>query len=180
VPGCAPEDYAFFEALLGGASPEAVAARHALDARRTAGFLKRLEELGVLDRLPAGRVRLRVQGTHNWLHGGPMQRRFITEENIAFVEECERHLATAAQSREHFLTSSERRISKESLALIVIELRETFARFRRMAQRDELLEPSDRLTSVRWLALLAPRPGTFERHLDAPRPLEPARRPRRG
>lgn len=159
-----PCDYAFFDELMKRKLPMQIRDDYKLTKKNVAAILRRLETHALIERQTGDRVKLMVEGTHNWLHGGPMQRYFFYEENITFLSTTIRQLGPNLPS-DHFITGADRRVLPTTLTDFIKELRETFVRFRKKAQTEESLLPAESLVSVKWLACLAPYQLPFRRYL---------------
>lgn len=60
----------YFDHLIQGWTPKKIERVHQLSARSTQRYLKVLEEIGLIQRLPSGKVKLEVQGEPIWREQG--------------------------------------------------------------------------------------------------------------
>lgn len=163
-----PADYAFFADLLKGRTPAQIREEYGVTKARAGEILRRLEAACLIERLAGDGIRLLVEGTHNWIHGGPMQLRFIAEDNATFLEFVAAKLGPSFPD-DHFFTGADRRVSEATAKDFIRELRDTFIRFRKKAQTEESLMPEDKLIAVKWVACLAPYVSSFGQYLRAER-----------
>lgn len=88
-----PSLLAYLNQLLLGASPRKIQRAFRLGERRAARILHTLERIGLLERHPEGKIRLRVQGQPRWRANGPLFRAlkrravedFLAGERLAAV-----------------------------------------------------------------------------------------------
>jgi DNA-binding Xre family transcriptional regulator len=148
-----PSYYAFLRALLETHGDlKELLQRLKLNESSTMKYLRKLEELKLLDRLPKGRIKLKVDGTHNWLDGGPFQKKFLKTDNRDFIE----YLSTAFQQERHYMTTSDRHIHPDTFNSLLSDLKGLASQYRKRAYRDELYYPKKDLIQVKWLIGAAP------------------------
>lgn len=148
-----PSYFAFFQELLEkNLSPKEVRTKHGINQHSVAKYLRQLDKMGLIEWLPYDRVKLKVQGTQNWLDGGPLQQKFLPADNLAFLKNVEKNF----QKESHFLTTSNRHVHPETLRALISELRPLFSSFRKRVYRDEVFYPKSELISTKWLMGIAP------------------------
>jgi DNA-binding Xre family transcriptional regulator len=152
-----PSYFAFFKQLVdAGLTPKEICTKHRLSAHSLPKYLRRLEGLGLVDWLAGDRVRLKVRGTQNWLSRGPLVKKFLHAENLAFLAYLEENF----DRESHLFTSSTRRMHPETLRTLNMELRSLFASYRARVYRDEVFYPPSELVDTKWLLGLAPFQAT--------------------
>jgi len=145
-----PGHQVFLYRLRDGRTPAQIRAEFALSARGLARYLKDLEQLGVLDRLPGDRIALKVQGVHMFRRGGPLWRKHGAEavrDMFAFLADA----PEPATGRATLWSQSQNRLSQESVAALCAELEEISVRYRRTAQREKAVLPPERLVDAKWI-----------------------------
>ncbi len=148
-----PAYYAFLRGLLETSSdPAMLRKRYKLSDSSLRKYLKKLEQLRLLERLPKDQIRLNVQGTHNWLEGGPFQKKFLKTDSREFVE----YLTGTFHLPRHFMSTSDRRIHPDTFASMISDLKGLASTYRKRAYRDELYYPANELTQVKWLLGASP------------------------
>ena len=146
-----PNYFGYFNELF-HSTPQEIQSRKNLTSRSTAKYLKKLDEMKLIDWLPSNRIALKVQGTQNWLHGGPLQKQFIQEDNISFIK----YLNQQVGKEKHFFTTSDRLIHPETLQSFLVEQRALTQEYRKRAYRDEVCYPRNALLQAKWLFGIAP------------------------
>lgn len=81
-----PYFLAYFDRLLAGNSPAQIRRRSQISERATSRYLRKLAELGLIERLEGGRVRLLPRGEPRWRKGGPLSQRFRGEALQSFLK----------------------------------------------------------------------------------------------
>ncbi len=142
-----PDLYAFFRLLHSGQAPAELASENGLNPVDVERYLRSLEDLRLLDRLPAGRLRLLNQGQIQWQQNGPMRRQFIRDQNHKFLESLEQESAEGSQSF-HVV---ECELHPETFRHMTAELEDLSEKYRGLANRDLTASPSGSLMPVRWL-----------------------------
>jgi hypothetical protein len=115
--------------------------------------LKKLAQMSLIDRLPGSKIKWKIHGTLNWIHGGPLQSSYMKTHGSSLIN----YLATNFQKADHFLTTSDRLIAKETYQSFLSEMSEVVSRYRRLAYRDEKVRRPEDLIEVRWLVGSAPK-----------------------
>jgi DNA-binding Xre family transcriptional regulator len=148
-----PNYFAFFQELLEkNLSPKEIRTKHRISQHSATRYLRQLDKMGLIEWLPSDRVKLKVQGTHNWLDGGPLQQKFLPADNLAFLKYVEKNF----QQDSHFLTTSNRHVHPETLRALISELKPLFSSFRKRVYRDEVFYPKSELIPTKWLMGIAP------------------------
>jgi transcriptional regulator with XRE-family HTH domain len=160
-----PGDYAYFTELLSGKTKDEIDKEYQISKRKSSEILKRLETNGVIRRLPFDKIAILYCGTHSWLHGGPLQRKFGHDQHVRFLTKVMKELDNDG-SKGISIGSSHRYISQESYKEFRHELDDLFARFRKRAHTDETIFPRQKLRQIRWLHCLAPDPSYFSSFLQ--------------
>jgi transcriptional regulator with XRE-family HTH domain len=150
------ECLALYTELLKGAEPAEVKVRWNIDSIAVARWLKVLEELKLLERLPGDRVRLKHRGVLHFRKGGPLIRRVLEKDVVPFFLDATTIFMDERDNGRSFAALSEARVSANTLQRMTQELRLLFQTFRRAAQYDSQLFPSPELIDIRWVAALAP------------------------
>lgn len=114
-----PRFLAYFDLLLAGEAPASIARKHGLSERSTARYLRQLEKLGLIERLPRDRVRLTVEGEPKWMPRGPLATRFRQEAIGAFLSEAGERVRFGM----HRLTSADARKARTMLDELAAFLR---------------------------------------------------------
>lgn len=162
-----PGHLVFFEELRAQKSPAEIRAAAGISVRSTQKYLRDLESVGVLERLPKDAVKLKVRGAHNWLQHGPLGR---AHSRRSFMQMFD-FLETRADRDlgENLMTSTETDgATHGTLKDMVRELKELAGRYRVICQRDAKLRRPDELVKARWaLCVASPfRPTTEAQIVD--------------
>lgn len=67
---------AFFQSLLSGASPLEIMKKHGLSKVSTTFYLKKLDEIGLVEWTEGLTCKLKVQGDQKWKKNGPLSKKF--------------------------------------------------------------------------------------------------------
>lgn len=152
-----PHLLAYFMALNRGATPAEIAAKHDLDARSTQRYLRRLEAIGLVERLTEGKVKLRRHGANiMWDNRGPIGRYYARKFVDAMATRALAGLDDATDDSKLRLGS--RALSAAQSAELERELDALLDKYRRLsmlngvgARHGEALEPlSYALIFERW------------------------------
>jgi transcriptional regulator with XRE-family HTH domain len=142
----------FFWDLVDGRSVAWIKKRYGLTDRQFRGYLKDLEEFGLIERLSGDEVRLKVVGrAHTLLSGGPLNRVIGAEDLRRFTE----HILARQPGTHSFSTSSGTQLSKKSIDEFIKEGEALAAKFRLVSQRECSVLPETELVKVRWLVGIA-------------------------
>lgn len=143
-----PKHFKFFCELLDGLSVSAIRDKHGLNAKQAREYVRNLESIGLLDRLPDDQVKLRAKARAlNFISNGPLDKAIGRLELARFAE----LMYDRGVDVKSFATSSGTTLTAKSIADYKKDLEELAARYRLIAQREESLFGSDQLISVRWL-----------------------------
>jgi transcriptional regulator with XRE-family HTH domain len=150
--------YAFFKELsFFRLTPQEIRSKHGLNANSLPRYLRRLEKLGLIEWLPGDRVKVKVQGTQNWITNGPLVKKLARAENRAFFTYLEEIFIKDPKSRDsHLFTSSTRYMHPDTLRALNSELKELFETIRARVYRDEIFYPKHELVPTKWVLGLAP------------------------
>ena len=154
-----PALFSFFQLLLLERSVERVMRKSGLKEVKIRSGLRRLEDLGILELHPHDHIRWKVVGTHNWLMGGPLQRKFSKVWSEEFLD----YLIKNPSGSGHYFTFSSRHISNDVLEKFIFELKDLVTRYRRLVYLDEKLKPSEELKEVSWIIGCAPFQGILSK-----------------
>lgn len=148
-----PNYFAFFQELLEkNLSPKEIRTKHGISQYSVTKYLRQLDKMGLIEWQPSDRVKLKVQGTHNWLDSGPLQQKFLPADNMAFLKYVEKNF----QQDLHFLTTSNRHVHPETLRALISELKPLISSFRKRVYRDEVFYRKSELIPTKWLMGIAP------------------------
>jgi DNA-binding MarR family transcriptional regulator len=147
-----PHVHEFFYRLRDDEQPEDIAKQHGLSNRALQRYLKRLEELGLIERLPGNRCKVLVRGAHNFIKDGPLVRRYVRRDinlMLDFLDD------PANRSDRTLMTSTATHVSPTTALELCQDLRELAARYRSRAQRDCTILAEKDTVPVRWLMTVA-------------------------
>jgi len=148
-----PHYFAFFmEILSEDESVAQLAKRTKLSVTSIRKYLKKLEEMKLLDRLEGDEFRLKFQGTLNWITKGPLQKKFLESDNQDFV----RFVGANFEKDRHFLTTADRLIHSDTYGALLADMKSLVSHYRKRAYRDQQFFPKNELMQVKWLMGAAP------------------------
>lgn len=158
-----PHCYDFFQELNEEQrSPKEIKEKYRLNQNSLNKYLRALEQIGVLEWLPSDRVRMVNSGSHNWIQNGPLQKRFLFEDNVQFLENSLKSLG----EEDRFVTSSDRYIHQDTNRSFMAELRKLATEYRKRAYKDELFYPRAELTRVKWIIAIGPYNQSHRRKIS--------------
>lgn len=140
-----------FLLLRDGMSGEAIRAHYDLDENAFFKLARRLEEIGLVEVLPYGRVRLLEERPIRFRRAGPLHQT-LRALNMDFVEEV---FQTADSEAAGFLTLS-RRVSDTTARHIMGELKALARELSDLARKDQLTLPDEALKSFKFTTAWAP------------------------
>lgn len=152
-----PHLLVFFNELRGGKTPDELRAAHGLSARAVARYLKELEGMELLERLPGGKVRLTVDGSFNLRRNGPLSRwksiDFATQL-LGWIERNSEASASGAPGVESAWKMTDGLFSPATIAELKKDIEELSGRYRKIAQREEHLLTREQLRPAAFLLAL--------------------------
>lgn len=146
------DTFYFFTLLLEGMGLSQLKANYHLSDSQIQHFLQNLEQLDLLEMLPCGSYRLRVKGLMAWQKNGLLQKKYMEQRHIDYV----RHFSSSMNCKDVFLTSSERKMTIDSLNEMVDDFKFLIKKYRNRANREETVRSSDKLIPVSWIIGVGP------------------------
>lgn len=150
VLAASPDLYAYFRFLTKGETPASIAEKASLSVVEQRRYLRALEDLALIERLPGDRVRLRHAGQIQWQSRGPLRHTLLHEQNLCFLREVEDE--TAKPSCYHVV---ECEMAPATLERLIEELSSVTEKYRALSNRDVTTNAKSNVTSVRWLSVAA-------------------------
>lgn len=160
-----PWVYGYFNLLLRGRTPGEIATQFGLSPARIHALHRDLEAQALIERMEGERIRVLVNGAHNWIEGGPLALTLGPKFVVAFVEHCLKSQAAQHLEDKPFITSSLKQVSPETAKSFVDEMQDLLKNFRRRAEIDQTLLPYERLVSFQWVVAMTTLISPFEQHL---------------
>jgi transcriptional regulator with XRE-family HTH domain len=147
-----PSHFGILKDLNQGASARELGAEWKLPAPRLHKILRALEKLGLLEVFEGDRIRLRFRGNLRMSHRGPLARKILRPQTLAFLD----HIDRVLEHDDVCLHSAETGLSDAHVAELVEEIHALGRKYRARAFRDRSLHPRKKLRPVRWLFAFAP------------------------
>jgi transposase-like protein len=147
-----PACFGLFKDLYAGQTTKEVARTWRLNSTQLFKILRLLEKQGLLDVLSENKVRFKIRGTIRMTHRGPLAKKLLRPQILAFLDHVDRVL----ENEDVCMHSAEVELNETHIAEFVEEIHQLGAKYRARAFRDKSLFPKGKLKSVRWLLAFAP------------------------
>lgn len=152
--------YAIFKELYGGATSDEVMRSWKVSASEIFKILRALEKLELIDVLPENRMRKRVRGNIRMAHRGPLAKKILRPQIIAFLD----HVDKVLEDDSVCMHSAEVELAQSHIPEFVEEIHALGAKYRARAFRDKSLLSAKKLKSVRWLFCFAPYQTNWQQY----------------
>lgn len=141
-----PQHYKFLTELIRKKKLQEIRDQNNITRKDTDRYLRDLEKMGILERLPGEDYKLKVRGGHNFISNGPLDKAISRRDALRFLEMIQDEKGTKC-----FSTSSGIWMSLESIKKLTGEMSELAAKYRIVAQREYSLLPEKELVRMRWM-----------------------------
>lgn len=155
-----PMQFAVINELLAGNEPATILHKHPVTKKILDGYFRDLEDQGMLERYPAGKVKLTFRGAHNFRTGGALTRAFSSNELKTFYEQV---MQPKQPGRCQFFTATTTKMTKETAEAFKREVDSLAKRYRLRTQTENTILPKESLLNAHFaIGILAPFQSWYE------------------
>jgi transcriptional regulator with XRE-family HTH domain len=142
-----PKHYRFFQLIKRGVSLVDLRKEHKLTKKDTDRYLRDIEKVGLLERYPDEKFKIKVRGGHNFISKGPLEKTIARKDTERFMN------AIYGENKElkSYSTSSGTAVSAKTIEGFLKEAEALAAKYRLIGQRERSLLPAKDLIRVRWM-----------------------------
>ncbi len=135
-------------------SCEKIQTEYKLSNKSIFKYLKKLDELDLIELRENNRFSFKVSGTICWIMGGPLQEKHLLEDHLQFLD----HVWKNRESKDHHSHSSNFYVSQKTIRETRSALKEVEDDFYKKATRESMIKNPENLIHVRALLAFGPFP----------------------
>ena len=139
--------YRFLQLIKRGKTLVEIRSEQQLTKKDTDRYLRDLEKLGLVDRCPDEKFKIKVRGGHNFIRKGPLEKAIAWKDTERFTKA----IYERTGDLQAFSTSSGTAVSAKTNESFKKEAEALAAKYRLIGQRERSLLPAKDLIRVRWM-----------------------------
>lgn len=152
-----PGLFGLYSKLAGGMKPHQIQMRFAISESTMRQSLRLLENEKLIERGVGDSIKLSNKGNHSWVMGGPLQKKYLLEREVAFTRKHVEEVAqTGKLATEVYLNSSEYELRPETWGDFVSVVSKAVKDVHERSLRERPFYKEHEKKPYHWLLVMAP------------------------